>query len=346
MKSTLEIANATAEEMMSPHYIESLPVLVLFPHNRCNCRCVMCDIWKIRQAREIMAQDLEPHLASMRRLGVRWVVISGGEPLLHSDLTALSRLLRNEGIRVTLLTAGLLLERYAHLIADHLDDVIVSLDGPPEVHDRIRGIPKAFERLARGVESLRTYRPAMPIQGRCTVQKANHNCLRAIVRTAQRLALNSISFLAADLTSEAFNRPQVWSRDRQAEVALETAEVKVLEGEVDALGRECAEEIRMGFVVENVEKLGRIVLHFKAQLGQAQPVAPQCNAPWVSAVIEADGTLRPCFFHPPLGNIYDRPLSDLLNAPNAINFRRTLDVASNAICRRCVCSLHLRQTDP
>src|SRR5579862_8746134 len=87
---------AIAEAAHSAHVIRQLPVLVLMPHSRCNCRCVMCDIWKIRQVREITAADLEPHLASLRELKVRWVVFSGGEPLLHSDLSALARLLRSE----------------------------------------------------------------------------------------------------------------------------------------------------------------------------------------------------------------------------------------------------------
>jgi pyruvate-formate lyase-activating enzyme len=43
---------------------------------------MMCDIWKIRQVREITAADFAPHLASLRALEVRWVVFSGGEPLL------------------------------------------------------------------------------------------------------------------------------------------------------------------------------------------------------------------------------------------------------------------------
>src|SRR5437899_1492952 len=127
-----------------PHRIRALPVLVLFPHNRCNCRCVMCDIWRIRQAREITARDLEPHLESIRALGVRWVVFSGGEPQMNTDLPALSRMLRAEGIRLTLLTAGLLLEPQARSVAGTIDDVIVSLDGPREIHDRIRRVPRAF----------------------------------------------------------------------------------------------------------------------------------------------------------------------------------------------------------
>ena len=137
------------------HSIRTLPILVLFPHNRCNGRCLMCDIWRIQQVQEITTRDLELHLDSLRALGLRWVVLSGGEPLLHSDLPSLCRFLRAGGIRITLLTAGLSLETKAGMVAENVDDVIVSLDGPPKIHDYIRNVPGAFERLAHGVDALR-----------------------------------------------------------------------------------------------------------------------------------------------------------------------------------------------
>jgi MoaA/NifB/PqqE/SkfB family radical SAM enzyme len=332
----------TAPEVSSErHRIATLPVLVLFPHNRCNCRCVMCDIWRIRQAREITVDDLEPHLASLRALRVRWVVFSGGEPQMHSDLAGLSRWFRAEGIRVTLLTAGLLLEAHARSVVDTIDDVIVSLDGPPEIHDRIRRVPQAYSRLARGVSALRRLRPDIVIRARSTVQKLNHASLRATVQTAEQLGLNSISFLAADVTSTAFNRPAGWTGQRQNTVALDSEEVERLDEEMEALIREFSTDISSGYVVESADKLRRIVRHFRAHLGQSAAVAPRCNAPWVSSVIEADGTVRPCFFHPPLGNIHERSLLDILNGDDAIDFRRGLDIAANPVCRKCVCSLHL-----
>jgi MoaA/NifB/PqqE/SkfB family radical SAM enzyme len=72
-----------------------------------------------------------------------------------------------------------------------------------------------------------------------------------------------------------------------------------------------------------------------------EAVAPRCNAPWVSAVIEAGGDDRPCFFHRSLGNTRNRPLHEILNSAEALQFRANLDVASDPICQRCVCSLHV-----
>ena len=113
---TISSSAKRAALRLDPH-VGSLPILVLFPHNRCNCRCVMCDIWRISQVREITVEDLQAHVESLRRLKVRWVVFSGGEPQMHTDLAALSRLLRALGVRLTLLTAGLLLEAQGATIA-------------------------------------------------------------------------------------------------------------------------------------------------------------------------------------------------------------------------------------
>ena len=321
------------------HRITSLPILVIFPHNRCNCRCVMCDIWRIRQVREITPRDLEPHLTSLRELNVKWIVFSGGEPLMHSDISSLSRVCRAEGVRVTLLTAGLTLEKRADIVAASIDDLIVSIDGPPDIHDKIRGVPGAYRRLQRGIEALRQLRAEMPIHGRCTIQKGNFGELRNTVHAARALNLNSISFLAVDTTSNAFNRPGGWSPGHQATVALNTTEVAVLESEIEALISEYENEIESGFVVENAEKLRRVPLRFRSRLGQVPAMAPRCNAPWVSAVVESDGTVRPCFFHRPIGNIHEHPLADVVNSDEALNFRRNLDISRDPVCRNCVCSL-------
>jgi Fe-coproporphyrin III synthase len=327
----------------TPHDIQKLPVLVLFPHNRCNCRCVMCDIWRIRETRELTARDLEPHLVSLRALQVRWVVLSGGEPQLHSDLPALTGLFRANGLRVTLLTAGLLLEAHAASVVNTVDDVIVSLDGPPVIHNQIRGVPRAFEMLGKGVEALRRRRPGIVVNGRSTVQKANFRYLRETVRTAREIGLSSISFLAIDLVTNAFNRTPAWPTNRQRTVALDSKEVDELDHEIGLLTREHSEDITSGYIVEGGEKLGRIAAHFRAHIGQIEPAAPRCNAPWASAVIESDGTVRPCFFHRALGNLHSSSLLEILNGPDAVEFRRNLNIPDNPICRRCVCALYVPQ---
>jgi len=316
--------------------IDSLPVVVLYPHSRCNCRCIMCDIWDHPGRREVSDAEFSRYLEEFRSLSVRWVVLSGGEPLMHSDLFPFCARLKESGIRVTILSTGLLLERDAARIVETVDDVIVSLDGPGSLHDDVRRIRGAFAKLVRGVEAIHRLAPAFAVSARSVVQRANFRSLRATARAARAMGLCSISFLAADLTSTAFNRPEGWDAPRQATIALAAEELPELESELAALMAEFQDD---PFLADSPAKLARIALHYRAHLGLAAPEAPRCNAPWVSAVVEADGAVRPCFFHQPIGSAAEG-LRSALNSPEAVAFRSRLDVSTNEVCRRCVCSLN------
>ena len=115
--------------------------------------------------------------------------------------------------------------------------------------------------------------------------------------------------------------------------------------ELDALELECAADFASGFIAEPPGKLRRrLSQYFAALHGDTEFPANQCNAPWVSSVIESDGTVRPCFFQPPLGNIHaSGSLLAVLNSADAVAWRRGLDVQRDAICRRCVCTLSLSE---
>ena len=329
-----------------PHLdpITQLPILILFPHSRCNCRCLMCDIWRNTSKDELTANDVARWLDEWQRLGVRRVVLSGGEALMHSHLWELCAHLRRANIGITLLSTGLLLKRHAHELVQYCDDVVVSLDGPRDIHNAIRNVPHAYERLAEGIATLSALHAPITLSARCTIQKNNYTHLRATVRAAHGIGLHRISFLAADVSTDAFNRPAGWDGDRVAQVALDADDLPLLERELDALTQEHADDFASGYIAESPLKLRhRLHQYYAALLGQAQFHPVSCNAPWVSSVIEADGTVRPCFFQPPLGNIHQaKNLTEILNSDEAIAWRRGLDTQRNEICRKCVCTLSLR----
>jgi len=303
----------------------------------------MCDIWKRKDGLVFHASDLERHRESIQKLGVKHVVLTGGEPLLNRELDAICRFFRNLEVRTTLLTTGLLLFKKAEMVADVFDDIIISIDGPPDVHNHIRRVRDAFASIRKGVAAVRHHQPKMPISCRTTVQKLNHMHLRSTVLAAKSLELNSISFLPADVSSGAFNRQKHWTEERQNEIALTRDELDTLEGEIELLIATHQEEIDKGFIAESGAKLRRIADRFREHLNHTPPKSPLCNAPWVSAVIDLDGSIRPCFFHAAVGNINQLTLEQSVNSTSALNFRSTLDVANNAICQRCVCSLNYRQ---
>jgi sulfatase maturation enzyme AslB (radical SAM superfamily) len=83
----------------------------------------------------------------------------GGEPLLWKPLASMSRALSSElGLQLSATTNGTALKSTAlrSVIADHFAELTVSVDGPPEFHDRSRKWPGGFEHLRTAVKQLRT----------------------------------------------------------------------------------------------------------------------------------------------------------------------------------------------
>jgi MoaA/NifB/PqqE/SkfB family radical SAM enzyme len=338
----------------------ALPIVLYAPTARCNSRCVSCDWWRSDGAGELSKSEIAALAAELPRFGTRVVVLTGGEPLVRPDIMEVADLFRARGMTLHLLTSGLALERFAADIAARFAEVTISLDGhTPELYRAIRGVDGLGAVIA-GVRALRRLGPHVTLRARGTLSRHNFRALPDLVAQARELELDQISFLAADVTSDAFNRPADLRRPdlrppdlRQpglpalprADAAraperllLDEAEVAefedVIEATIQANARALAEER----VVPGADGLRRLARYYRAHLGQGPFPAVDCNAPWASVFIGADGALRPCFFHPPVGNIRERPLADLLTVAMPA-FRTGLDVASDAVCRRCVCTL-------
>ncbi len=324
------------------HRIYELPVLILMPHSRCNCRCVMCDIWKANNdKKEISVEELARHIAQFKKLKVREVVLSGGEALMHSNLWKLCDLLKENGMRVTLLSTGLLLAKNAKEVTQHLSEVIVSLDGSKEVHNKIRNIPQAFEKLEEGVLAIKKLNKNFRVSARCVLQRYNYFDFSNILSSAQQIGLDQISFLGADVSTAAFNRSAPWASERVGEVALSKEEAKQFAQLLEDSFVHQKSLYDSGFIAERPDKMRRIAQYYGALNGSEDFPKPICNAPWVSAVIESDGSVAPCFFHQSYGNIHDHRVSEIINSTEAILFRKQLDVQTNPICKKCVCSLKL-----
>lgn len=322
--------------------IYSLPVMVLMPHSRCNCRCVMCDIWKANdEKKEITAETLALHLQSFKKLGVKHIAFSGGEALMHSNLWKFCELLKSINVRISLLSTGITLKAHATEVIRYTDEVIVSLDGPPNVHNKIRNLPSAFEKLKGGVRALRAIDSKFRVTGRCVLQKLNFKYLLEIIDTAKALDLDQISFLSADVSTSAFNHQEPLTDDRVVQIALSSDEIRQFETIVEESFIRFSKLYKSRYIAENPTRMRHLVQYYRAILNEAAFPQRKCNAPWVSAVVEADGEVRPCFFHKSYGNLLKNSLPDLLNSPEAISFRKNLKVNRDPTCERCVCSLYM-----
>lgn len=89
-------------------------------------------------------------------MGYEVVVVSGGEPFLYGSLQSLLRRAKGLGLRTAAVTNGTCLDDgRLDSASPWLDALAVSCDGPPPVHDEIRGKAGAFAALGRGLEVVR-----------------------------------------------------------------------------------------------------------------------------------------------------------------------------------------------
>ncbi len=327
---------------LKTHVITALPVVILMPHSACNCRCVMCDIWKDnKNLKQLTEHDIADLLGALKKFGTRQVAMSGGEALLNTNFFKLCELLKQNDIKISLLSTGLSIKKNAEQLVKWVDEIIVSLDGDEPLHDAIRNIPGAFRKLKEGVEYIKSIRPGYRITGRTVIHRLNFRNWEAIINDAKIINLDQVSFLPADVSSHAFNRQQAWEEPRQHEIVLSENELPELQAIISRLIDQHETDFASGFIAESPAKIRQVYQYYAAFYGMEPFPFKKCNAPWVSTVIEADGNVRPCFFHEVIGNIHETPLAEILNSAGAVSFRKTLDMATNPTCVKCVCSLNL-----
>ncbi len=118
---------------------------------RCNAACSFCDIWE-KPSPYVTRESFVANLYALRRLGVKIVDFTGGEPLLHRDLPFFLQAAQDMGFLTTLTTNTLLYPKRAYELRGKVDILHFSLDAAtPEAHNTLRGDVPCFEFFERSL---------------------------------------------------------------------------------------------------------------------------------------------------------------------------------------------------
>src|SRR5262249_34057102 len=143
--------------------------------------------------------------------------------------------------------------------------VIVSLDAhTEELYQAVRGVA-ALTAVERGVARLQRGAPQVPVTARATLHRGNFRELPNLIDHAKAMALDGISFLAADVFSAALGREFPAAIDTLALNADETAEFGELVEETIA-GH--TDDFASGFIAETPDKLRRLPQYYAALRGE------------------------------------------------------------------------------
>ncbi|MEN3040560.1 MAG: radical SAM protein [Bacteroidia bacterium] len=122
---------------------------------RCNAACRFCDIWE-KPSPYVTLEHFAQNLRDLRRLGVRIIDFTGGEPLLHRQLPLFLDMAQQMGFLTTVTTNTLLYPKRAREIAGKVDMLHFSLDAATaEKHDSLRGGVPCFDFVQESIQVAR-----------------------------------------------------------------------------------------------------------------------------------------------------------------------------------------------
>ena len=125
----------------------------------CNVNCIHCQVDASQRKVDLLTyEQIQAVFQDIRKMGVRHLILTGGEPLLREDIFELIRAANRIGIPfVTVATNGLLVEKYQKELASvKIDRVVTSIDDVEERNDVVRGSPGSFRKAMRALEIFRT----------------------------------------------------------------------------------------------------------------------------------------------------------------------------------------------
>lgn len=121
---------------------------------RCNAYCDFCHFGNhdaFRHERHADTDTVLRNLHGLRKLGVRFIDLTGGEPLLHPDVAVIAGEAQRLGMKTSITTNGLLYSKQAEQLRGRVDLLHFSLDSADrEEHDRMRGV-KCFDAVIKSV---------------------------------------------------------------------------------------------------------------------------------------------------------------------------------------------------
>ncbi len=124
--------------------------------NRCNARCLACTIWQKPETPSLSLAEIECFIKKNNYFS--WIDLTGGEPFLRPDIIPLITLILRHSpylyhlhLPTNAVSAGLTIQRIEEILAlrPHQLTITLSLDGPLEQHDTLRGTPGNWQSVMK-----------------------------------------------------------------------------------------------------------------------------------------------------------------------------------------------------
>ncbi len=334
------------------------PVVSLTITNNCNLRCWMCAQWSdegyIRNGEHKTShtgkmasfESILKTVDEIKQFGA-FLIIRGGEPLLYPRIVELIEYAKKRGVPLSVETNGVLLKQYAEsLVKLKIDDLRISLDGPEQIHDHVRGVKGTFARLRAGLQELAKYEEQYGYVIRrgvtCTLSGDNYLGLGEVPEAARSLGIKNVCIVPYYYFPNHVG--QAYERLMREELACEAYSWKGFHHESSGVDV----DVFLEKLKEYKSNLGDLnsepYMEFTDQeyrdwytRSDTTVHQAECRNLWGLLDIQPDGAVNFCVDFPDyvIGNIEENTLHELWHSDRANKFRELRSGMEMPVCFRC-----------
>lgn len=298
---------------------------------RCNTKCAMCSIWELKSKDSLSVEQLDEIFADPVYAKVEYIILAGGEPTLRKDLPEMVEVMHKHmpQLKKLMIASNVInkvsvqkqypkIARYCHQHSIRLT-LGVSLDGVGEMHDKVRGVPGAFEKVMENVKFMQDLQKEVPFGMSLdpTIFSMNVKEMQKLKTLADELDL-PITFQFAAMADGYYNN-----------AALEDVITVNEEGKkdiVDFLQQQIAESSLFDALAYYYDDV------IKQASGPRKRTLP-CPFADQGLVLNPDGGLQYCHNSQPIGNVLTEGTSKLYYDEENLGYRT--DTIKGKTCDTC-----------
>lgn len=302
----------------------------------CNASCRHCGSNARRpRENELSTKEAVDVIHQLGELECENLTFSGGEPLMRSDWPILAKEVHASGPSLELITNGLLIAEQADAIMNAgFETIGISMDGPPEIHDALRGVSAGFERIISGIQRLES--SGIRIGAVTQINRMNRPHLPRL--------LSILESLKIDVWQLQLTMPHGRAKQNWDDLSILPEELPKLEEEVAHLIQNAKALTVIG--ADNFGYFGKFEPLLRHGLTQKPTIWGGCRAGCEVIGICADGSVKGCLSMPDTmieSNIRQKPLKDIWESPHTFSYNRCPEkIPLSGHCATCALNRYCR----
>lgn len=331
--------------------------IVLGVNNLCNLHCKMCDVGTQYSNSNFYTNLMGSSPVNMPLELIRKVIdqtacyFSGTklgygftEPLIYPYLAESLEYADKKGLYTSITTNALTLRKKAdELVKSGLNDIFVSLDGPPGIHNSIRGHKMSFEYAMEGIDTLLGMDRPPGISIYCTITEWNIGHLAEFVDLFRNRSLRALGFMhtnftpqhVADYHNTMYGDKYPATDSNVTGIDIDKMDLDLLWNEIELIKKSsCSFPVLFSPELRSDNELHKFYKSPEKFIGK------RCYDIFRNIMVKSDGTVIPAHgrcYNLNVGNVYDNDLRTIWNSKNLVQFRQTVNKAGGLLpaCARC-----------